>query len=120
MRNMSKLFLYFLITTSLVFLTACSNADAEQKSNDGFIIKAKKATKKYNLTKTSMSCLIFEKVDGKIDGKIMVDVREKHGGACGGDPKTSPRLYSIGFEEAAGEIWSDAKSLLGQLEKLQE
>ena len=118
MRNLSKLFLYFLITTSLVFLSACSNADVEMDNNSPVISKAKKVIKDFNLTTTSISCLKFNLLDEKSDGKVIVDVREKHGGRCGGDPQTSPRLFSIGFDESTGEIWSDAKSLLGQLEKL--
>lgn len=119
MINFNKVFIYILLLTSFVFLSACSNADADQNSdNSKLIIKAKKATKKYNLTKISMSCLIFDKLDEKLDGKEIVDVREKHGDRCGGDPETSPRLFSFGFDELTGEIWSDAKSLLGQMEKL--
>ena len=66
-----------------------------------------------------ISCLIFKELSGKVEGKVIVDVREKHDGECNGDPITSPRLFSIGFDESSGEIWSDAKSLLGQMEKLE-
>lgn len=118
MINFNKVVIYFLLLSSLVFLFACSNADAEQDNNSPVISKAKKAIKDFNLTTTSISCLKFNLLDEKFDGKVMVDIREKHSDGCSGDPKTSPRLFSIGFEESTGQIWSDAKSLLGQLEKL--
>lgn len=121
MNDFKNIFSYFLIAASLVFLSACSSADADQNVGENpFVIKAKDATKKYNLTKISIACLLFEKLDKKMDGKTIVEVREKHGGTCGGDPKTSPRIFSIGFDDSTGVIWSDANSLLGQMEKINE
>jgi len=52
-------------------------------------------------------------LDQKFEGKLLIDVREKHGDECGGDPSTAPCLFSIAFDEPENEIWSDAKSLLG-------
>lgn len=123
MKKFANIFIFLFILISLFFLQSCSSADAEQgiekvSIHSKFIEKAKNATKKFNLTKVKTTCLTFKKLDEKFEGKVMVDVREKHGGICGGDPATSPRLFSIGFVESTGEIWSDAKSLLGQMEKL--
>lgn len=117
MKKNNKLFLYFLMSVMFVLLSACANADAEQNSNR-FIVKAKNATKEFNLTEISISCLNFKLLDEKFEGQVIVDVREVHNATCGGDPKTHPRLFSIGFDESKNEIWSDAKSLLGQMEKL--
>ena len=118
MNKLNKISSYFFITTLLVFLSACTNVDAEQ-SNNKFIVKAKNTTKKYNLTTMPFSCLSFKLLSEKVEGKVIVDVREIHNADCGGDPKTSPRLFSIGFDELKNEIWSDAKSLLGQMEKIE-
>jgi len=103
MNKLSKIPLYFIITTLLIFLSACSNVDAEQ-SNNTFIVKAKNATKKYNLSKIPVSCLNFILQSEKFEGKVIVDVREIHNAKCGGDPETSPRLFSIGFDESKKEI----------------
>ena len=83
-----------------------------------YVKSAKQVTIKYKLTSRPMECLIYKMADKKYEGKIIVDVREKHGGQCGGDPATSPRAFSIAFDEKNKEVWSDAKSMLGQLEKL--
>jgi len=63
--------------------------------------------------------LKFDVQEKLFEGKRIIDVREKHGGSCGGDPNVSPRLFSIGIEQSTGVIWSDAKSMLGQLERLE-
>lgn len=118
MNKLSKLSLYIFITSLLVFLSACSNVDAEQ-GNNAFVVKAKNTTKKYNLTTIPFSCLSFKLQNEKTEDKVIVDVREIHNADCGGDLDTSPRLFSIGFDDSKNEIWSDAKSLLGQMEKLE-
>lgn len=118
MINHQRMVVCLFVAMALLGMQSCSRSDANQTSQQKIITKAKQATVKYDLTTRSMDCLIYEVQENKFEGKIMVDVREKHGGKCGGDPSTSPRAFSIGFDETTGEIWSDAKSLLGQLEKI--
>jgi len=101
-----------LLFSSFVYIKA--NAD----SRTDYVKSAKQVTIKYKLTSRPMKCLIYKTADKKFEGKIIVDVREKHGGQCGGDPATSPRAFSIAFDEKNKKVWSDAKSMLGQLEKL--
>ena len=120
---MKNTFVSFFIFTPLLFLPACSNADSEQSkvyslTQSQFVTKEKNITKKFKLTKVKMSCLIFKKLDEKVANKVIVEVREKHNSECGGDPITSPRLFSIDFNESNDKVWTDAKSLLGQLELL--
>lgn len=88
-------------------------------SSHRLITRAKKITKKFKLTNIELSCLNFVVLENQIERKKVIDVHEKHNTLCGGDPETSPRLFSIAINESNGEIWSDAKSLLGQLEKLE-
>lgn len=81
--------------------------------------QAKQIVAKYKLSKLPLTCLEFDTLDKIFEGKRIIDVREKHGGSCGGDPDISPRLFSIGIEQSTGAIWSDARSMLGQLERLE-
>lgn len=108
----------------LVPLQACSDAGTTQKSqtrslNNELVLRAKQVTADYKLTTTQIACLDFKVAEDKYEGRDTVDVFEIHGGKCPGDPATSPRIYSIAFD-VRGEIWSDANSLVGQMEKLEK
>ncbi len=83
------------------------------------INKAKQIIKKYKLSKLPLTCLKFDVLDKIFKEKRIINVHEKHEGSCGGDPNISPRLFSIGIEQSTGIIWSDARSILGQLERLE-
>ena len=72
----------------------------------------------YELTQTELECLSFVLVEELVENKRIVDVREKHSSVCGGDPNTSPKLFTIAIDENTGIIWSDARSATGQLEIL--
>ena len=105
-------------------LHACSEDGTTQKSqtrslNKELVLRAKQVTADYKLTTIQTACLDFKVAEDKYEGHNMVDVFEIHGGKCAGDPATSPRIYSIVFD-ARGEIWSDANSLVGQMEKLEK
>ena len=120
MKTLNQTAIYFFIFSSVLFLQSCSQAGAEQiKIYNQLIIKAKKITKKFKLTDVDISCLKFSMLEGNVNERKIIDVREKHSKSCASDPNTSPRLFSIAIDESNGEIWSDAKSLLGQLEKLE-
>ena len=90
----------------------------EKETENELIILAKKITTEHKLTELKLECLTFELLDELYEGKHIIDVRELHSESCGGDINTSPRLFSIAVNHAAYDIWSDAKSMLGQLEKL--
>jgi hypothetical protein len=79
---------------------------------------AKKVTKDYDLTGIPFACLDFELNKESFEGSPVVDVREIHSDDCQGDMNTAPRLFSIAIDESTGVVWSDAKSLLGQMELL--
>jgi hypothetical protein len=72
---------------------------------------------KNKLTEIPLNCLIFEKQKNELEYAILYDIRELHNNNCPGDQSTSPRLFSVGIDKENG-IWSDAKSLLGEMEKL--
>lgn len=89
-----------------------------QEPENALIILARKIITEHKLTDVKLECLTFELLDEFVEGKHMIDVRELHSESCGGDINTSPRLFSIGVNDTADEVWSDAKSMQGQLEKL--
>ena len=118
MKIIQRILLYVLLPLfMLATLQACANADAGKRDNNGQLIeRARDVTLKYKLTAIPLSCLDFKLAEETFGGMPLIVVRERHGGECGGDPDTSPRLYSVAFDESSGEIWSDARSLLGQME----
>jgi len=140
---MSRLNLFSLIVLVLLSANACSDdnekkrstgvaqtvtvSDASQNRADSLasfdnklIAKAKQITADYKLSPIKQACLTYEVQEKKFEGKRIIDVREVHSETCGGDTGTTPRLFSIAIVEETGEIWSDAKSMLGQLEKLEQ
>ena len=123
MKNVNRIIVHLFILASFLVLQSCSQVGAEQGKEknikqDALIIKAKLITNKFKLTKTDIACLNFKVIEKQDKNKSVIDVKEIHNSTCGGDPNTSPRLFSIVIDEVNNEIWSDAKSLLGQLEKL--
>ena len=122
MKNYRRYFVLFSAVFFLISQISCISADADQNNTkqsavkNNLITRAKQTTLKYNLSKLTITCLNFEVVDEKYEGKPLVDVHEIHDKKCGGDPQTSPRLFSVAFDDRTGEIWSDAKSLVSQME----
>ncbi len=76
------------------------------------------AIAKHGLTTLPQHCLSMSLVD-EVASVKSIDVREKHGGACGGDPLTAPRLFTMKLDSATGTLWTDARSLNGEFVKLQ-
>lgn len=113
---------------ALIFPFGCSANDGvannvtekEDKISKGVLSYtelAKKIVEDYDLTSLPLECLTFENI-GEADGfKVVINVRELHNANCKGDIKVSPRLFSIAFDKNK-KVWTDAKSLLGQLERL--
>jgi hypothetical protein len=132
MKNMNKhiqiiLFSLLLAFTSFFgqtyaneFSPHVKNSYAAKDNQQVSVVKqAKEITIKYKLTELSLSCLRFEILKEIYEGKKIINVYEKHNEICGGDPIISHRLYSIIIEKQTGLLWSDAKSLSGQLERLE-
>jgi hypothetical protein len=83
-----------------------------------YIERSKQIVLKYKLTQLSFECLTFENTGKDQKFKAIIDVREQHNEKCQGDIKTSPRLFSIAFDKN-DKVWSDAKSILSQMEPLE-
>jgi len=100
-----------------IVLEQMDEQSSKEPENE-LIILAKKITTEHKLTDVKLECLTFELLDELYEDKHIIDVRELHSESCGGDINISPRLFSIAVNDATDEVWSDAKSMLGQLEKL--
>ncbi len=84
-----------------------------------YIDKAIEITKKCALLELPLNCFTFEVLEKNYEEKITVNVREKHEGDCPGDPGTAPRRYSIEFNEKTGKVWSDARSMVAEMEVIE-
>ncbi|MBS1985786.1 MAG: hypothetical protein JST16_16630 [Bdellovibrionales bacterium] len=63
--------------------------------------------KTFKLSSLPSSCMIWDR-NQETNDSFTFDVREKHGGACQGDPNTSPRLFSIQIRKGDGTATADA------------
>lgn len=55
-------------------------------------------------------CLAYTLADaGDAQSHVaLVDVRERHGGSCGGDPAIQRHLFFVRVDPRSGAIWTDA------------
>jgi hypothetical protein len=71
---------------------------------------------RHRLTALPLLCLVFDRQDGS--GLVTYDVRERHGGRCGGDSTTSPRLFSVAVDTVTWIVTTDARSRTAEMEPL--
>lgn len=91
--------------------TAASVASAPASNDDDAVIERVGAViRKHQLTTLQSTCLDYV-VDDSDGATVAVDVHEKHDAKCGGDPETSPRLFSFKLDRASGQLSTDALDL---------
>ncbi|WP_423383012.1 hypothetical protein [Burkholderia sp. LMG 32019] len=78
-------------------------------SEDQAVSKVLAAIKRRQLTSLKPECLDLY-TDGADERTFSVDVHERHNAQCGGDPQTSPRLFSFEVNKATGAMMTDALS----------
>lgn len=94
-----------------VVAPASSASAARPASDDDAVIAQVSAViKKHQLTSLKDECLDYM-VDDSDGATIDIDVHEKHDAKCGGDPDTSPRLFSFKLDRASGQLTTDALDL---------
>jgi hypothetical protein len=86
--------------------TVAAPAPATSVNDDTAVAKVNDAVQRHHLTSLKPDCLDYIIGDESQDG-IDVDVHEKHDEHCGGDPETSPRLFSFHVDHA-GKLTTDA------------
>lgn len=105
----------------LLFAVGCSPISTAEKQpstpeRDALIVRAEKAVREHKLSEVKLACMKFTAATEPFQRFPTVDIHEVHNKECGGDPTTSPRIFSVAFDDKTGAVWSDAKSLVGQME----
>lgn len=110
----------FPIMCALFMLSAGCRSETPQNAAPNAFPQAwaKNVIADKRLTDRAIDCLEIVTLERTEKYATIVNVHEIHNEKCKGDTSTSPRLFTIALDKN-GNIWSDAKSLLGQLEKLE-
>ena len=125
-----KQFLFPVILLTALCSAACSEkkpagpvekerSPAQADLSDDAMDRVARAIRKHRLTKLPVECLTFLADETPGPGSLRIEVREKHGGKCGGDPATSPRLFTVEVDRKSGRIFTDANSADGSFRPLE-
>ena len=89
-----------------------------QSDEDKTVLAVSKAIRKNHLTDLEDECLAYQFSDSDKDYNV-VEVRENHHYAkCGGDPQTSPRLFTVRVSKKTGNMYTDQGSPAGEFREL--
>lgn len=72
---------------------SCPLAPAKVNNKDTAVARAARAIEAYRIGKLKSECMAL--VANRQKNGYLIDVREIHNEACGGDPITEPRAFSI-------------------------
>lgn len=116
-----KLAFFGMLSGLFLFAAGCSPISTAEKQRsapepDALIARAEKAVREYNLSEVKPACMKFIAATEPFQRFPTVDVHEVHNQECGGDAATSPRIFSVAFDDNTGAVWSDAKSPVVQME----
>jgi hypothetical protein len=91
---------------------SASSADVAQAPDDDAAVIARVGAviRKHRLTTLRDACLDY-RIDDSDGATAVIDVYEKHDATCGGDPETSPRLFSFKLDRDSGQLATDALDL---------
>lgn len=104
------------ITAAAVFFLAAATALAEPVGAEQAAEKVVAAVKAHKLTSLETECLtlVYSNEGRENDeGYYEIAVHEKHDEHCGGDPETSPRLFSFRVDAASEKMQTDASGWQG-------
>lgn len=90
--------------------SSASATASTSSDEDAVIARVSAAIRKHQLTSLKDVCLDYM-VDDSDGATVDIDVHEKHDTICGGDPETSPRLFSFKLDRASGQLTTDALDL---------
>jgi hypothetical protein len=93
--------------------TATPGAGTTTATADAWIDTLLAVIAQQRMTTLTAECLSFEADPDSMP--LSYAVREKHSTACGGDPETAPRLFSIAIDTMTGAVSSDALTNDGSL-----
>lgn len=89
---------------------SAAGTDADADADDAVIERVSVVIRKHQLTSLKDECLDYM-VDDSDGATVDIDVHEKHDAKCGGDPNTSPRLFSFKLDRVSGQLTTDALDL---------
>lgn len=106
----SRMLRLSILAVALTGASAATHATEPKINNEAEAVKALgQFIKERQLTSLTIECLRFD-VSEPDKQTYVINVREYHDAICGGDPKTSPRLFSARVEKMNGAITADANS----------
>src|SRR5262249_23317166 len=89
-------------------------SQGQQAQEDKIILDVANTIRRRQLTKLADDCLSYN-LDSSEKEDYVVSVHENHRDPkCGGDPQTSPRLFSIRVNRKTGAMSTDAGSPAGE------
>lgn len=97
-----------------------ARSNAVPKDADGAILAVSEAVSANKLTTLAPECVGYD-IDQTSDASAyVIQVREVHDNArCGGDPATSPRLFTVKVNRATGALETDAGSAEGRFHPIE-
>lgn len=98
---------YRCIILTLLTLTATPVLAANNHQNN-VISQVRKTVEQEKLV-SSPACTDYLFQANTEQGMDLVYVMEKHGGHCGGDPQTHPRLFNVYVDQKTHQMLSDVK-----------
>ncbi|MBF7996398.1 hypothetical protein [Rahnella laticis] len=98
-----------MIFTTAVVTSFYSQADEMQ---DPSILLVKKTVEHENLV-SDIHCVDYSLTKNIEQGVDLVNILEKHGGKCGGDPQAQHRIFSVYVDQKTHEMASDKDDMSG-------
>ncbi|WP_082804113.1 MULTISPECIES: hypothetical protein [unclassified Erwinia] len=93
------------LITLLLIITGCAGATAATTMNP--VVKQVKTTVEKEKLVSDPSCTDYLFTKDAEKGMDLVDVMEKHGGKCIGDPQVQHRLFSVYVDQKTKQMLSD-------------
>lgn len=94
-------------------------AAADQAAEDATVLAVSKAIRKNRLTDKADECIAYQFDPTSLKDAYVVEVRENHRYAkCGGDPNTSPRMFTVRVAKTGGALSTDSGSAAGEFHPL--
>jgi hypothetical protein len=96
-----------------------SATSTEASAEDQTVTAVSEAIRKHHLVNSADQCLAYQFDAQASADDFVVEVRENHRHSeCGGDPQTSPRLFTVRVSKTTGDILTDANSAPGEFHAL--
>ncbi|WP_232298163.1 hypothetical protein [Erwinia typographi] len=93
------------LIASLLLVAGCAEATSAPAANP--VIKQVKTTVEKEKLVSDPACTDYLFTKDAEKGMDLVDVMEKHGGKCAGDPQIQHRLFSVYVDQKTRQMLSD-------------